>query len=157
MEEHNIQYREDSIKKFLDQIIEKRKLPGIQYLVMDKNKTLFEYNNGWQDIKNRIPVTSSTTFMLNSSTKPITSAAIMQLVEKSKINLDTNISSYFSNHPFGDHVTVRHLLTHTGGIADPIPINWFHLSDEHEQFNEDNALADVLKNSLCWGKSIRYT
>ena len=32
-----------------------------------------------QDIKNKIPVTAATTFMLNSSTKPVTAAAILQL------------------------------------------------------------------------------
>ena len=40
MEEQNIQNRENSIKNFLDQMTERGELPGIQYLVLDKNKIL---------------------------------------------------------------------------------------------------------------------
>ena len=139
---------------------ERGELPGIQYLVLDKNKILFEYNSGWQDIKNRVPVTNATTFMLNSSTKPVTSAAILQLVDKGKINLDSTLSSYYQNHPYGDQVTIRHLLTHTGGIADPVPINWFHLAEEHKKFDENGALADVLRRSKLKsppGEKYRYS
>ena len=150
----------NDIKGYLDQLIEKDRIPGIQYLVMSKDKILFEYNGGWQDIRNKIPVTDATTFMLNSSTKPITAAAILQLMEKGEIDLDSNLSSYYPHHPYGDDVTVRHLLTHNAGIADPVPINWFHLAEEHEGFDENRALAEILKNSKSKsrpGKKYRYS
>jgi CubicO group peptidase (beta-lactamase class C family) len=156
----NIKDSEHHIKAYLDRMIEKGTIPGIQYLVMNEEKILFEYNGGWQDIKNKIPVTASTTFMLNSSTKPITAAAILQLAEKGEIHLDSSVSSYYSHHPYGEEVTVRHLLTHTAGIPDPAPINWFHLAEEHENFDEKSALAEVLKNSKLKsspGEKYRYS
>lgn len=136
-----------NVTDYLDGLIEKGKIPGVQYMVMNEKEILFEYNGGLQDIKNKIPVTAATTFMFNSSTKPITAAAILQLVEKGKIGLDSSLSSYYPGHPYGEGVTVRHLVNQTSGIPYPIPISWFHLAEEHETFDEDRALAEVLKNS----------
>jgi CubicO group peptidase (beta-lactamase class C family) len=133
----NIQDSEQGIKTYLDGKIETGKIPGIQYLVMNEDKILFEYYGGWQDIKNKVPVTASTTFMLNSSTKPITAAAILQLAEKGEIDLDSSVSSYYPLHPYGEEITVRHLLSHTAGIPNPPPINWFHLAEDHENFDEN--------------------
>ncbi len=147
MNNANIQDREQRIKSCLDRMIEKGKIPGVQYLVMNKEKILIEYNGGMQDIKNKIPVTASTTFMLNSSTKTVTAAAILQLVEKGKIDLDSSMSSYYPDHPYGEGVTIRHLLNQTSGIPCPVPIKWFHLAEEHENFDENKALAEVLKKS----------
>jgi CubicO group peptidase (beta-lactamase class C family) len=136
-----------NIKNHLDGLTERGKIPGIQYMVMNEKEILFEYNGGLQDIKNKIPVTGSTTFMLNSSTKPVTAAAILQLVEKGDIGLDSSVSSYYPGHPYGEAVTVRHLVNQTSGIPFPVPIKWFHLAEEHEDFDENGALAEALKNS----------
>ncbi|MCP5108054.1 MAG: beta-lactamase family protein, partial [bacterium] len=144
---NNLHANGRDIKNDLDRLIEKGKIPGVQYMVMKKNEILFEYNGGLQDIKNKIPVTASTTFMLNSSTKPITAAAILQLAEKGEIGLDSSVSAYYPGHPYGEGVTVRHLLNQTSGIPNPIPITWFHSMEEHENFDENIALAEVLKKS----------
>ncbi len=134
-------------KDYLDELTRKGKIPGVQYMVMNEKDILFEYNGGMQDIKNNIPVTASTTFMLNSSTKPVTAAAILQLAEKEKINLDASVSSYYPHHPYGEEVTVRQLVNQTSGVPYPIPIKWFHLAEEHENFDENKALAGVMENS----------
>ena len=156
----NLRDSEQGIETYLDGMIESGKIPGIQYLVMNEDKILFEYNGGWQDIKNEVPVTASTTFMLNSSTKPITAAAILQLTEEGKIHLDSSVSSYYALHPYGEEITVCHLLSHTAGIPQPAPINWFHLAEDHENFDENRALAGVLKNSKLKsapGEKYRYS
>lgn len=53
-----------------------------------------------------------------SSGKPITAAAVMQLVERGEVGLDEPVAAYLPT--FAAHgkeaVTVRHLLTHTGGF-----------------------------------------
>jgi CubicO group peptidase (beta-lactamase class C family) len=47
--------------------------------------------------------------------------------------------------PYGPEVTVRHLLTHTGGLPNPIPLAWVHSADQHDRFDESAALAGVLR------------
>jgi len=75
-------------------------------------------------------------FSIASMTKPVTSVAIMMLVEQGKLKLDDPVSKYLPgfDHPlvitrFNDRdasyetraatrpITIRHLLTHTSGIA----------------------------------------
>jgi CubicO group peptidase (beta-lactamase class C family) len=53
--------------------------------------------------------------------KMFTAVAIMQLVEKGKIDLNAPIGRYLTNYPNQDiatKVTVAHLLSHTGGTGD---------------------------------------
>ncbi|SDN01478.1 serine hydrolase domain-containing protein [Acetanaerobacterium elongatum] len=68
------------------------------------------------------PVTPSTPFMLGSTTKSITAAAVMQLAEQGKINLDERVTAYLPDFRFKDAqssalITVRQLLNQTSGIA----------------------------------------
>jgi CubicO group peptidase (beta-lactamase class C family) len=62
-----------------------------------------------------------TKFNLGSMNKMFTSIAIAQLVEKGKVGLDDTIAKHlpdYSNRDAAQKVTVRHLLTHTSGLAD---------------------------------------
>ena len=66
------------------------------------------------DIRN-IP---NTKFRIGSLTKAFTAIAILQLVEQGKLTLDDKLSSFLSDYPRGDEITVRNLLTHTSGISN---------------------------------------
>ena len=71
----------------------------------------------------------NTIFNIASMTKAITSVAILQLVEKEKISLDSPVSDYIpeinqlktlTNDSFEESlqpITIRNLLTHTSGIG----------------------------------------
>ncbi|HEY6924551.1 MAG TPA: serine hydrolase domain-containing protein, partial [Steroidobacteraceae bacterium] len=75
-------------------------------------------------------------FNIASMTKPVTSVAVMMLVEQDKLSLDDPVSKYmpgfdnlqvitkfnevdgtYETHPAKTVMTVRHLLTHTSGIG----------------------------------------
>ena len=59
--EHSINDTNRRVKQYLDGVV-KKEFPGIQYLVINKEGTIFEYNGGWRDVKNDLPVTPNTTF-----------------------------------------------------------------------------------------------
>jgi CubicO group peptidase (beta-lactamase class C family) len=120
-------------------------IPGIQYIVMNPDRFIFEYAGGWADIKNQKPMRKSTTMMAYSMTKTITSAAILQLVEKGELGLDDCIDLHLTCNPYGKTITIRHLLSQTSGIPNPIPLRWVHLAEKHGEFDEDAVLAKVLK------------
>lgn len=122
-------------------------VPGIQYIVVDADKVIFECANGWADIRNQKPMQSSTTQMAYSMTKTLTAAAILQLVEKGTLKLEDGINHYLQNPPYGGNITIRHLICHTAGIPNPIPLKWVHMAEEQEVFNEDAALARVLRDN----------
>ncbi|HEX4959898.1 MAG TPA: serine hydrolase domain-containing protein [Thermoanaerobaculia bacterium] len=67
------------------------------------------------------PATLDTRFRLGSMNKMFTSVATLQLVEAGKLALDDPIGKYLTDYPNKDvasKVTVRNLLTHTGGTGD---------------------------------------
>lgn len=67
-----------------------------------------------------VPVATSTRFDIASVTKLFTAVAVLQQVDAGTVDLDTSISTWMSldGTQISDQVTLRHLLTHTSGIAD---------------------------------------
>ena len=124
------------------------RVPGLQYIVVDADGTLFEYAGGWAGIRNRKPMTPETTLMGYSMTRTFTAVAVLQLVEQGKLGLDDQIDDYLPDNPYsGHHITVRQLLAHTAGIPNPIPLRWVHLAEDATGFDEDAALAQVLDDN----------
>jgi CubicO group peptidase (beta-lactamase class C family) len=67
------------------------------------------------------PNTVDTKFRIGSMNKMFTSIATLQLVEAGKLALDEPIGTYLPDYPNLDirsNVTIRHLLSHTGGTGD---------------------------------------
>lgn len=137
------------------------RLPGIQYIVVDSNRILYEYIGGWADIAAQQPMQDSTTMMAYSQTKTITAAAALQLYEHGKLDLKDSIESYIPDLPYKKPITVQQLLSQTSGLPDPIPLKWAHLAEEHQQFDETAALARVLEDNPALsfepGKKYHYS
>lgn len=111
----------------IDEIVEEglrdKKMPGAVVLIGFKCQIVFRKAYGQRQVKpTPEPMTLDTVFDLASLTKPIaTATSVMQLIEAGKIGLDDPVAQHLS--AFGNHgkesITVRHLLTHQGGlIAD---------------------------------------
>ncbi|YCK35224.1 serine hydrolase domain-containing protein [Actinomadura sp. ATCC 39365] len=71
------------------------------------------------------PVTGDTLFQIGSTTKTITATAIMHLVERGRLDLDGRVRQYLpgfrlADERAADELTIRHLLTHTGGFLGDI-------------------------------------
>jgi CubicO group peptidase (beta-lactamase class C family) len=129
----------------LDRLIVENRIPGIQYVVMDAAGIRFQYCGGSADLSAGKPVGPDTTFMASSSTKVMTAAAILLLVDRDRLRLDDRLTAHFSNHPYGDRITIRHLLAQTSGIPNPLPLKWLHPVSEHDRFDENAALAAALR------------
>ena len=128
---------------WLQRQIEAGKTPGLYYAFFDAEKTLFEYMAGKADLKTAAPVTPSTAFYGFSATKTFTATAVMQLAEEGKIRLDDPVKVYWPDFPYGGAITVRHLLSHSGGLSNPLPISWVHRTEDHEGFDEHAFFAQV--------------
>jgi CubicO group peptidase (beta-lactamase class C family) len=137
-------HQENQARTYLDGLIQKNQIPGIQYVVVDAQNIRFEYYGGRRNIGANLPVTEQTTFMASSSTKVLTAAAVLQLVERGQVELDKSLSAYYPDHPYGEQVTLRHLLNQTSGIRNPAPVKWLHTVEEHTAFDEAQALKKVL-------------
>lgn len=96
------------------------KFSGVMVIQRD-GKIVYSDAIGEADRARRIPNTMASRFRIGSMNKMFTAVAILQLVAAGKLQLDTPIGHYLPDYPNKDaaaKVTVRHLLTHTGGTGD---------------------------------------
>lgn len=125
----------------LNELVQKGKTPSVQYLLFDQNQILHQYRAGLADVAGQFQADEKTSYNAFSVTKTFTALAILQLVEEGKVDLDKNASDYIDKFPYTGNITVRHLLSHTGGIPNPNPLPWIHRAEEHEVFDR-NAFFD---------------
>jgi len=118
---------ESSIRKVMGSAV-----PGLSILVVKPDGVQWARAFGLADLTTRSPTSAQTVYMWFSMTKLVTATCILQLVERGRVTLDDPVASYYA--PFcrlrpahwAQAVTVRHLLNHTSGLANPIPITWIH-------------------------------
>jgi len=128
----------------IDFIVSRMGAPGIQYLAVDGSRMLVEHAGGWADVAGKRKMELDTTMMLYSMSKTFTAAAVLQLFEAGSAALDDPVGKHLTDIPYDDGLLIRHLLSQTSGIPNPIPLKWVHLANEHETFNENAALRSVL-------------
>ncbi|HLI94869.1 MAG TPA: serine hydrolase domain-containing protein, partial [Candidatus Baltobacteraceae bacterium] len=90
-------------------------------LVAKNGASIFEQAYGMADRAKRIPNNLDTEFRIGSMNKMFTATAIMQLGQAGKIDLDKPFGAYLKDYPnkaMAASVTIRELLTHTGGTGD---------------------------------------
>jgi len=116
------------LEAFFDGIIplqlERSDLAGATVLVMKDGKDLLRKGYGFSDVSKKKPVDPETSmFRLASISKLFTWISVMQLAEQSKLDIDTDVNKYldFQIAPaFGKPITLRNLMTHTGGFEEEI-------------------------------------
>ncbi len=148
---------ESQIQDNLKQFVSRGDLSGIQYAVVDTAGFRTNLEAGKSDLRSDRPVRANDTFMASSTTKVITALAILQLVERERIRLEDSASRY-AEHPYGDSITIRHLLAQTSGIPNPLPLRWIHLVSEHAGFDENAAFQKTVKrhSRLLFTPGTRY-
>jgi methyl acetate hydrolase len=118
--------------------VERKDIPGVVALVTDRKGVIYEGAFGIADVATGRLLTADALFRIASMTKPITSVALMQLVEQGKISLDDPAEKYlpelknpkvitsfdaktgdYQLRPASKPATVRTFLTHTSGLAYP--------------------------------------
>ena len=123
------QGNENFIQYDLDSILQKyaaaAKLVGSSLSLTDlKGETIFS-NYGYSNLQRKDTVQANTLFRIGSCSKTFTAIAVLQLVEKGKINLNEPIQTYlpylnWKKPASMPAITVHHLLTHTAGVRDEV-------------------------------------
>ena len=124
-----------------DRYIDAGSVAGVVTAVLRDGAIAWLEARGRREIDSGAPMATDTLFRIYSMTKPITSAAVMILVEEAKLRLTDPLSRYFPEYrdmeayvgglepPFRTEaatreIAVRDLLTHTAGLG-------YGIGDEH--------------------------
>ncbi|WP_225446984.1 serine hydrolase [Streptacidiphilus sp. PB12-B1b] len=99
----------------LDTLARHHRVPGAQ-LVLDNGSEEVVLHTGTADAGTGAPFTADTAVPLGSLTKPYTAALVMLLADDGDLDLDDPAAEHLPELREIPEVTIRHLLSHTGGL-----------------------------------------
>ena len=105
-------------EKYLQQMVAEERFSGAA-LVMKAGTII--HAKGYGSATDEMDNTVHTVFHVASVTKQFTATAILQLVERGMVNLDTSVNEYLPEQyrsPKWEGVKVHHLLSHSSGVPD---------------------------------------
>jgi CubicO group peptidase (beta-lactamase class C family) len=117
----------DACRRVALELCARQRPPGLSVGVVSASPGVWSEGFGLADIETRRPAARDTVYPWFSMTKLMTATAVVQLAERGKLALDDPVRRFVSDFPSGnrgDRVTVRHLLSHSAGLANPIPVGW---------------------------------
>ena len=146
----------------LEQEIAKENIAGANALIRQNGKDFAYVEAGYADVANKKPIKRDTIFRAYSMSKPITSAAVMKLVERGQISLSEPVWKYLPGFIDQKIVTkegsqvvrrpalIKDLLSMTSGLpygwaeGGPVEVAVQELFDEIDQkLYTDEALGTV--------------
>jgi len=120
--------------------------PGM-VLWIDAPEYRFEGASGFADLMDGTPMPPEGAFRIGSITKMFTATVIVQLAEDGVLTLDDPMALWLpkvaDQLPYGDQITLRHLLTHTSGLFSVVEHEayWADLFSEMEIDEDTGAVT----------------
>jgi D-alanyl-D-alanine carboxypeptidase len=122
--------------------VERGDVVGLSVAVLRGGEPVRVHGYGIADLESLAPAAEGTRYYIGSITKPITAAAILRLAEHGRLGLDDDVTRYVPElDGSGPPVTLRHLLTHTSGLAGPQQVSAKFLERRHLEFTRAQLLA----------------
>lgn len=142
---------EKRIDLYISKVMKAYEMPGLAIGIVNNNKVVLAKGYGVRNIETKEPVTPTSLFHMASVSKPFTATAIMQFVEKGKVNLDDKVVKYLPYFKVDDEkykeITIRQMLAHISGMPDVNNYGW----DKPEY---DDGAAERYVKSLAGEKLI---
>ncbi len=145
-----------TIDDVINEGLSQAKMPGAVVVVGRREGIVFRKAFGFRQVKpQQAPMTLDTVFDLASLTKPIaTATSIMVLIQQGKVDPNATVATYLPDFSANgkDSITVRHLLTHTGGLIADNSINDY-------KGTPDEAISAIyaLKPNAAPGEEFTYS
>ncbi|WP_194892233.1 serine hydrolase domain-containing protein [Catenulispora pinisilvae] len=112
---HTLYPLRQELQHRLDTLARVHNVPGAQ-LVVDTGAEMVAVHTGTADVATGVPFTADTAVPLGSLTKPFTAALVLLLADDGDLDLDDSVAEYLPEFRDVPAVTVRQLLSHTGGL-----------------------------------------
>ncbi len=116
-----------------------RATPGVTIAILRGGLVVYAKGYGYMNVEDAVPARGDTSYPIGSNTKQFTATAILMLQDAGKLNVDDRLSKYLPEIPHANQVTLRNLLTHSGGYAEYTEIGTFD-----EIGNRPTTLAGIV-------------
>lgn len=104
------------------------RIAGLSLAVVDRDGLRYAAGFGEADLALGTPAAPDTGYLWFSMTKVVTATATLRLADEGLLDLDAPAAEYVEAlcRPGLPRPSVRRLLGHTSGLANPLPIRWVH-------------------------------
>lgn len=114
---------QDTLQSKIENFHNEQNLPGFAVAIVNDEGILFQEAYGYANLQTKKAYTVETLQLIASTTKTTIAFSVMKLIEEGKLNLDAPINDYLPyeiHNPYFKNsvITLKHLVTHTSGIAD---------------------------------------
>ena len=113
-------------RRHLARLIEREmsdsEITGLSIALVDDQKVVWQQGFGYADLENKVPATAETVYRAGSIAKVFTAAAVMQLADQGKIDIDRPLAealpefSIRTRFPNAGPVTPRNVMSHHSGL-----------------------------------------
>ena len=108
----------DPTDDFIRAEMKRQNIPGLALAVVKDGVVVKAAGYGVADRKTRAPVTPDTLFKIASVSKQFMATGVMLLVQDGRVSLTDTVDRFIPDVPAPWRaITIRHLLSHTGGLG----------------------------------------
>ncbi len=136
------------LDRYIEQAMDDWDVPGLALAVVKDDRVVLTKGYGVREVGEPAPVTEETLFLLASTTKAFTAAALGMLVDEDKLAWDDPVTQHLPSFQLQSpyvtrELTVRDLLTHRVGIARGDRLWWASPFDRDEVLRRARHLDPV--------------
>lgn len=160
------QARLDAVAADLQARIDEGKLSGAVVMVAQDGEVLMHKAMGYQNVEDQVPMSKDTIFRIFSMTKPVTGTALMMLWDEGKFQLDDPVEMHLPElagmqvfveqnedgswvtEPADHPMTVRELMSHTGGLVYTPPLSQGPVAEAYAKAGIMNLTGATLAESM---------
>ena len=146
--------------------IEAGKLSGAVVTVAQNGEVLMTEAMGFQNVEDQVPMQTDTIFRIFSMTKPVTGTALMMLWDEGKFQLDDPVEMHlpelagmqvfasqnddgsWETEPAEHAMTVRELMSHTGGLLYTPPLSQGPVAEAYAKAGVMDLTGTSLADSM---------
>ncbi len=131
---------------------------GATIAIVQGGAIVYTRGYGLRDVAKSLPADAHTRYEIGSITKQFTAAAILQLKEAGKIDLDATVATYLPSISHAKELTIRQLLTHTSGLEDYVDIpNFETLAGTPATFDQLMSRVSKMPLGFTPGAQFKYS
>jgi CubicO group peptidase (beta-lactamase class C family) len=133
--------------------MERQRIPGLALGIVREGRLVRAEGYGLASVELDAPVTPRTMFQSGSVGKQFAAALVVLLAEEGRLGLDDHVSKWLPEAPARWRaITIRHLLTHTSGIAE-----YTDSIDLRREYTEDDLLKLATAPPLDFDPGTRWS
>ncbi|MFL5401940.1 MAG: serine hydrolase domain-containing protein, partial [Gemmatimonadales bacterium] len=134
--------------------MQRQRIPGASIAVLRGDSVLLSRGYGLANLELQVPASDSTVYQSGSMGKQFTAAGVLMLAEQGQLSLEDRIIKWLpEGKGVWDSVRIRHLLTHTAGMAEYTDSTF----DYRKDYTEDQLVRFAASRPLDFRPGARWS